>query len=96
MRWPLATSHEGGGNDIIICMIRIVNIGDRLIEKFNARPAFPEEAERAASLALADIRERGDRAVADLVAKFEGAKLRPSQFAVKGETRRSIRRSSRQ
>ena len=90
MRWPLATSHEGGGNDIIICMIRIVNIGDRLIEKFNARPAFPEEAERAASLALADIRERGDRAVADLVAKFEGAKLRPSQFAVKGETLESL------
>ena len=55
-------------------MIRIVKTGDRRIEKFNARPAFPEEAEKAASAALADIRARGDRAVCELVAKFEGFK----------------------
>ena len=55
-------------------MIRIVKTGDRRIEKFNARPAFPEEAEKAASAALADIRARGDRAVRELVAKFEGFK----------------------
>ena len=53
-------------------MIRIVSAGDRRIEAFNARPAFPEEAERAASAALAEIRARGDAAVLDLVAKFEG------------------------
>ena len=57
-------------------MIRIVSAGDRRIAAFNARPAFPEEAERAAAAALADIRARGDRAVLDLVAKFEGFRAR--------------------
>ena len=63
-------------------MVRIVEAGDPRVARFNARPAFPEEAEAAAAAALADIRARGDRAVAELVAKFEGARLRPSQFAV--------------
>ncbi len=53
-------------------MIRIVSAGDRRIEAFNARPAFPEEAEKTAASALADIRARGDAAVLELVAKFEG------------------------
>ena len=53
-------------------MVRIVDSGDRRIEAFNARPAFPEEAERAAASALAEIRARGDAAVVELVAKFEG------------------------
>ena len=53
-------------------MIRIVKTGDRRIAKFNARPAFPEEAEKAAAAALAEIRARGDAAVMELVAKFEG------------------------
>ena len=53
-------------------MVRIVDSGDRRIEAFNARPAFPEEAERAAAAALAEIRARGDAAVVELVAKFEG------------------------
>lgn len=66
-------------------MIRIVKAGDRRIESFNARPAFPEEAEKAAAAALADIRQHGDKAVAALVAKFEGAKLKSSQFAVKAD-----------
>ena len=57
-------------------MIRIVPVGDRRIESFNARPAFPEEAEKAASEVLADIRSRGDAAVLDAVAKFEGFKAR--------------------
>ncbi len=57
-------------------MIRIVSVGDRRIEAFNARPAFPEEAEKAASEVLADIRRRGDAAVLDAVAKFEGFKAR--------------------
>ena len=55
-------------------MVRIVDSGDRRIERFNARPAFPEEAERAAAAALAEIRARGDAAVVELVAKFEGFK----------------------
>src|SRR5574344_405885 len=60
-------------------MIRIVKAGDRRIGKFNARPAFPDEAEKAASEVLAAIRRDGDKAVRAYVAKFEGfagAKLR--------------------
>ena len=53
-------------------MIRIVKVRDRRIEKFNARPAFPEEAEKAAAAVLADIRANGDKAVLAAVAKFEG------------------------
>ena len=53
-------------------MIKIVKCGDRLVEKFNARPAFPEEAEKAASAALAEIKARGDAAVVELVEKFDG------------------------
>ena len=53
-------------------MIRIVKVGDRRIGKFNARPAFPEEAEKAAAAVLADIRANGDKAVLAAVAKFEG------------------------
>ena len=53
-------------------MIRIVKVGDRRVEKFNARPAFPEEAEKAASEVLAEIRRDGDKAVRKYVAKFEG------------------------
>lgn len=64
-------------------MIRIVRKDDRAVAKFNARPAFPAEAEEAAATVLADIRKRGDRAVADAVAKFEGARLKPSEFLVK-------------
>jgi histidinol dehydrogenase len=64
-------------------MIRIVKTGNAAIEKFNARPAFPEEAEQAAFKVLADIRRRGDKAVAECVAKFEGAKLKPCEFEVR-------------
>ena len=56
-------------------MIRIVKVGDSRIEKFNARPAFPEEAETAAAAVLADIRKNGDAAVMRAVAKFEGFKV---------------------
>lgn len=55
-------------------MIRIVKTGDARIEQFNARPAFPEEAEKAALGVLADIRKNGDAAVRKYVAKFEGYK----------------------
>ena len=53
-------------------MIRIVRAGDRRVEAFNARPAFPEEAETAAAEVLAAVRRDGDRAVLDAVARFEG------------------------
>lgn len=57
-------------------MIRIVNAGDPRIERFNARPAFPEEAEKAAFEVLAQIKRGGDSAVMSAVAKFEGFKAR--------------------
>ena len=41
--------------------IRIVKVGDKAIEKFNARPAFPEEAENAAREVLDAIRRLGIR-----------------------------------
>ena len=66
-------------------MIRIVDALDRKVRSFGARPAFPEEAEKAAAEVLADIRRRGDAAVAKYVAKFEGAKLKPSRFRVAAE-----------
>ena len=67
-------------------MIRIVEWSpakrSRVVEEFLSRSAFPEEAETAAAAVLADIRKRGDAAVAEAVAKFEGAKLAPRQFRV--------------
>lgn len=60
-------------------MIRIVKAGDRRIKVFNARPAFPDEAEKAASSVLMDIRKNGDAAVLRAVAKFEG--FRPASAA---------------
>ena len=59
-------------------MIRIVKAGDRLVEKFNARPAFPEAAEKAAAEVLADVRAHGDAAVRRYVEKFEGWRGRGS------------------
>jgi histidinol dehydrogenase len=52
------------------------------VTEFLERSAFPEEAERAAYEVLAAIRARGDEAVAEYVAKFEGAKLQPEDFRV--------------
>lgn len=52
------------------------------IDKFFARPAFPEAAEEAAREILADIRRRGDRAVVDAVSRFDGATLKPSELRV--------------
>ena len=67
----------------------------KVVTSFLARSAFPAEAEAAASAVLAAIRARGaasavlaairargDAAVAEYVAKFEGAKLAPAQFRV--------------
>jgi len=63
-------------------MIRIVKAGSRFVERFSERPAFPEEAERAAAEVLAGIRKDGDAAVAKYVERFEGAKLSPRRFRV--------------
>ena len=68
-------------------MVRIVDWSvskrqNRAVTEFLERSAFPEEAEKAAFEVLAAIRARGDEAVAEYVAKFEGAKLQPKQFRV--------------
>ena len=68
-------------------MLRIVDWSakkkpSKVVTSFLARSAFPAEAETAAAAVLAAIRARGDAAVAEYVAKFEGAKLAPAQFRV--------------
>ncbi len=45
--------------------------------------AVPKEIQDAASAILADVRQRGDEAVAYYAAKFDGAKLRARDFRVK-------------
>lgn len=57
-------------------MLRITGIDDPRVARFNARPAFPQEAEDAAAEVLAAIRKGGDAAVRRYVAKFEGFKGR--------------------
>jgi len=53
------------------------------VERFLEREAFPAVAEAAASTVLADIRKRGDKAVAAAVAKYEGNRnLKPSGFRI--------------
>ena len=68
-------------------MVRIVEWAaekpqSKVVTKFLARSAFPEEAEKAAAEVLAAIRAEGDAAVARYVAKFEGAHLTPKRFRV--------------
>ena len=53
-------------------MIRIVKTSDGRVKKFNARPAFPEEAEKAAAEVLSDIKAHGEQAVLKYVRQFEG------------------------
>jgi histidinol dehydrogenase len=76
-------------------MLRIVDWSiskrqSRAITEFLERSAFPEEAERAAFEVLAAIRARGDEAVAEYVAKFEGAKLDPKQFRVSAAEMKNV------
>ena len=68
-------------------MVRIVEWAaekpqSKIVTKFLARSAFPEEAEKAAAEVLAAIRAEGDAAVALYVEKFEGAHLTPKRFRV--------------
>ena len=68
-------------------MLRIVDWSEKkrqskVVTAFLERSAFPEEAEKAAAAVLADVRVRGDAAVADCVSRFEGANLKPGQFRI--------------
>ena len=60
------------------------------VTAFLARSAFPDEAERAATEVLAAIRARGDEAVAEYVAKFEGAQLAPRAFRVSAAEMKNV------
>ncbi|MCL1922067.1 MAG: histidinol dehydrogenase [Kiritimatiellaeota bacterium] len=52
------------------------------VERFLARPAFPAAAEAAAAEVLADIRQRGERAILAAAKKFDGASLKPAELRV--------------
>jgi len=76
-------------------MVRIVDWSvskrqNRAVTEFLERSAFPEEAEKAAFEVLSAIRARGDEAVAEYVAKFEGAKLQPKQFRVSAAEMKNV------
>ncbi|MBO5940616.1 MAG: histidinol dehydrogenase [Kiritimatiellae bacterium] len=76
-------------------MLRIVDWSvskrpNRAVTEFLERTAFPEEAEKAAFEVLADMRARGDDAVVDYVAKFEGAKLTPKRFRVSASEMKKV------
>ena len=64
-------------------MIDVVNYGDKKYAQFLARPAFPEEAEKAAAEILAEVKKNGDAAVAKFVKKFDGYTLKPADFRLK-------------
>jgi histidinol dehydrogenase len=63
--------------------------GNPRVEAFLARPAFDPVAEETARKVLADIRARGDEAVAEYVRKFDGAALSPERFLVSPEERKA-------
>ena len=52
------------------------------VSGFLSRQAFSEEAETIAREMLADIRKRGDAAVAEFARKFDGLALAPCQWRV--------------
>ena len=69
-------------------MVRIVKWAaqrpqSKVVTRFLARSAFPEEAEKAAAEVLSAIRTEGDAAVARHVAKFEGARLTPKPSRIR-------------
>ena len=60
-----------------------------VVSAFLNRPAFAPEAETVAREALAQIRERGDEAVAEYVRKYDGSDLPAGNFAVSQEERKA-------
>ncbi|MBU0676935.1 MAG: histidinol dehydrogenase [Verrucomicrobia bacterium] len=53
-----------------------------VVESFLKRPPIDAKAEAVARKVLEDIGKRGDAAVAEYAAKFDGSRLKPSGFAV--------------
>lgn len=69
-----------------MCAVRLLNTTakqfDRALAEFCRGAEPPREIVDAVTGILADIRARGDAAVAHYAAKFDGAKLRPRDFRV--------------
>lgn len=55
------------------------------VEGFLLRPSVEEQAMNSASLILADVKERGDKAVIDCARKFDGSKITASNIRVTAE-----------
>jgi histidinol dehydrogenase len=55
----------------------------KTVERFLARPAFPDDAESVAREVLTEIREQGDAAVLAAAKRFDGATLTTRQLRVK-------------
>jgi histidinol dehydrogenase len=76
----------------------------RTLDRFFSRPGIDAEAEATARPVLEDIQRRGDRAVAEYVAKFDGARIPPSRFRVtpeemgqaRAEVDRAFKRAARE
>ena len=69
---------------------------EREVQSLYSRPPFPPEAEKSAAAIIADIRQRGDAAVAEYAEKFDGVKLDPTQFRVSdAEIAAAVRRLPR-
>ena len=67
--------------------MRILNASskffDRALADFCRGATVPESIVSAVSGILAEVRERGDQAVAEFAHRFDGATLKPSQFRVR-------------
>jgi histidinol dehydrogenase len=57
----------------------------KIVDDFLARPAFDDAAEDAARSVLADVRQRGDAAVAAYAEKFDGIDLRGCSLRVSAD-----------
>ena len=55
------------------------------LARFCAAAAVPAQIRETVAAILADVRERGDAAIADYVRKFDKAELAPAQFRVSAE-----------
>jgi histidinol dehydrogenase len=67
--------------------MRILNASsksfDRALAEFCRGATVPESIVSAVTGILAEVRERGDQAVAEFAHKFDGATLKPSQFRIR-------------
>ncbi len=55
---------------------------NRMVDTFLSRPAFDDKAQDVARSVLADVKQRGDAAVVDYAARFDGARLSAATLRV--------------